>query len=227
MAYSVIAGAVGAAVRASARRSALVLRLLQIAGGFDRSSRRTSRCARSSSATASASSVTFITVVIASMKVSARQHRLRDPRHGRGRQAPGPRARRAGVGAGRRPGDDHPAARYLVLLRKGFGVAWAWIIAPAGVLVAALVDRSAPSRRARSSCSGSAFSMIPLCVAMLASLLPGAGPRRRGPLVGVYLAAYWLSPIKHRRAPARRKLNGDIEMFVMSRRHGRDRASRW
>jgi len=157
--------------------------------------------------------VTFLTVVFASMKVAhvnivAAIRALPDER----RREPRRHTRWAWVLAGL-PFLALPPMGLWMVLRKGFGLPWAWLITPAGLLCGfafVLLGKS----------SGILFpfalgiSLLPLSMASLASYY-GVRSRPLWTAVGLILAAYWLMP-----ASMHDSLFGtfesDIEMFVLS-----------
>ena len=101
--------------------------------------------------------------------------------------------------------------------RKGLGISWAWIVAPArGYRTRWLLLLAAKRRRhERVPVLGFGVSVLPLCVAMLAAHYRAPG-RVIWTLVGAWLASYWLAPFSVRRSSPRHELSGDIEMFVLS-----------
>jgi putative ABC transport system permease protein len=102
------------------------------------------------------------------------------------------------------------------LFRKGFGLAWAWIIAPVGIALAGLTLLMASGGGGGSEFfAGFGFSLIPLCLAMLASYYRAPG-RLTWTLVGAALLTYWLSPYPFGEKILGTQFEGDIEMFLMS-----------
>ena len=218
MAYSVIAGAVGAAF------------------GVLRRSRSSSASCRSGSAAAASFItahvtlrslvvsyclgvvVTFITVVISSMKVSARQHR-RAPSAAPTTTTAARAARKTNWKWARhwRPGDDRPAARHLVPL-------------PQGLRPRLGVDHRAGRHRSRRLAllgasgggggseflAGFGFSLIPLCVAQLASYYRAPGRADVDAGRRLPAGATGCSPVEHRAKLLGTSSTGDIEMFLMS-----------
>jgi putative ABC transport system permease protein len=102
------------------------------------------------------------------------------------------------------------------LLRKGLGIAWAWIVAPAGVAVAALALLAAQGDGDLSEfLAGFGFSVLPLCIALLATHYRAPG-RAVWTLVGAWLAFYWMAPFSVAEKALGTEMKGDIEMFVLS-----------
>lgn len=158
--------------------------------------------------------LTFITVVVSSIKVSS----VNIVAAIRGTpEDETPEARR-GVAwrwvLGGIPAMVIPPLGLWVLLRKGFKVSWTWILAPAGIALGALCVLAAKG-------NGSEFlfsfgvSVVPLSIAAIASHHK-APARITWTLVGAYLAAYWMAPVNVGEEVLGRKMNGDIEMFVLS-----------
>ena len=107
-----------------------------------------------------------------------------------------------------------PPLGLWLILRKGLGIAWAWILCPAGIIFGLFCIMLANSGGSEFLFSFG-FSLIPLCVAGLAAHYR-APSRVTWTAVGVFLAAYWLSPWSIGEKLLGRELNGDIEMFVIS-----------
>jgi putative ABC transport system permease protein len=98
-------------------------------------------------------------------------------------------------------------------LRKGFGLAWAWVIGPAGLVFGATL-------LGLGKATGQYFpftlgmSLLPLSVAVLARWY-GAPNRASWTAVGTALAIYWLIPMDlHERLFG--ELTGGMEMWVFS-----------
>jgi len=107
-----------------------------------------------------------------------------------------------------------PPLGVWLLFRKGLGISWAWIFGPAGLALAALSILAASGNGSEFLFSFG-FSVLPLSVAILAAHYR-APARLTWTAIGVYLAAYWLSPWNIGEEVLGRELTGDIEMFVLS-----------
>jgi len=213
MSYNLIAGAIGAALGIAASL-ALIVGYLRMSLGDDYDFVVFHVTLRSLVISYCLGAVlTFITVTIASVKVSG-----------------------VNIVAAIRgtPEDDTPRTRKIswrallvslplmvvpplglwVLLRKGLQVSWTWILAPAGILVGLFFIKLADSGGSEALFS-LGFSILPLCVAAIASHLKAPG-RITWTAVGLFLAAYWLSPWSLGEEILGRELKGDIEMFVVS-----------
>jgi putative ABC transport system permease protein len=212
MAYTLIAGAVGAFVGVAAAIG-LVVGFLRISGGFDFiEAQITVRSLVISYCLGVV--VTFITVVFSAMQVSsvnivaAIRGTEEDPRRNEKRHISW-RWMLAGL-----PAMVVPPLGIWLFFRKGLGIAWAWIVAPIGIalgLLAILVANSSESEFLFSF----GVSVLPLSFALIASRLR-APARLTWTLVGVYLAAYWLAPVDYAKLLLGKHLSGDIEMFVLS-----------
>jgi putative ABC transport system permease protein len=212
MAYTLIAGAVGAFVGVAAAIG-LVVGFLRISGGFDFiEAQITVRSLVISYCLGVV--VTFITVVFSAMQVSsvnivaAIRGTEEDPRRNEKRHISW-RWMLAGL-----PAMVVPPLGIWLFFRKGLGIAWAWIFAPIGIalgLLAILVANSSESEFLFSF----GVSVLPLSFALIASRLR-APARLTWTLVGVYLAAYWLAPVDYAKLLLGKHLSGDIEMFVLS-----------
>ncbi|MEX2247755.1 MAG: FtsX-like permease family protein [Dehalococcoidia bacterium] len=216
MAYSIIAGAVGAAFGVAAAVG-LVVGFLKYAGGDDFSFLEASITARSLIISYCLGVVlTFLTVVIASVKVSS----VNIVAAIRGTEEDGQRQRRRKtswrwVAAGL-PAMIIPPLGIWFLFRKGFGLAWAWVLAPVGIAIGALAILMASGGGGGSEFFAAfGFSIIPLSLAALASYYRAPG-RLTWTLVGSYLAAYWLLPFNVAEKVLGVELEGDIEMFPLS-----------
>jgi putative ABC transport system permease protein len=214
MAYNLIAGAVGAALGVAAALG-LVIGFLRITVGDDFEFLTAHVTWRSLVISYCLGVVvTFITVVIASVKVSS----VNIVAAIRGTEEDGRRAARrktnwkwVAIGV---PAMVIPPLGIWLFLRKGFGVAWTWILAPAGILLSLLMILA--SKGAESEILFSiGFSVLPLCVAAIASHYK-APARATWTLVGAYLAAYWLSPVPIGEKLLGSELKGDIEMFPVA-----------
>ncbi len=212
MAYTIVAGGVGALVGVAAAVG-LVAGFLRIAGGYDfiephitLRSLVISYCL--------GVVITFLTVVFSSLQVSS----VNIVSAIRGTDDDTPRAARrkvswrwmlAGV-----PAMVVPPLGIWFFFNKGLGIAWTWIIAPIGFLLGVLAMVSADSADAQALFAFGA-SVLPLCVAMVASRLR-APARLTWTLVGVYLALFWLAPVDYAKLIFGHSLSADIEMFVLS-----------
>jgi putative ABC transport system permease protein len=213
MSYNLIAGAIGAALGIGAAL-ALIVGYLRFSLGDDFDFIEAHVTVRSLIISYCLGvTLTFITVVIASMKVSG-----------------------VNIVAAIRgtPEDETPEKRKIawkavllsfpamiipplglwLLLRKGLGISWTWILAPAGILLSAFLIQAANSSGSEALFS-LGFSILPLCLAAIAThhRVPG---RIVWTSVGIFLAAYWLSPWSIGEELLNRELTGDIEMFPVS-----------
>jgi putative ABC transport system permease protein len=158
--------------------------------------------------------LTFITVVFASMRVSG-VNIVAAIRGTPEDETPAPRRKISwlwvAVGL---PAMIIPPLGIWLFFNKGWGISWAWILAPIGVALGAVSILGAKS-------SGSEFlfsfgaSVIPLSIALLASHHRAPG-RLLWTIVGTYLAAFWLSPWNIGEAVLGRKMEGGIEMFLLA-----------
>lgn len=158
--------------------------------------------------------LTFITVVISSMKVSS-VNIVAAIRGTPEDETPGEKRRIswrwliASV-----PFMIVPPLGLYFLLRKALNVPWAWILGSLGVALGAFCIMLANS-------GGSEFlfsfgvSVIPLSLAGIAAYHKAPG-RLTWTIIGVLLAAFWLAPFNVGEEVLGRKLNGDIEMFFLS-----------
>lgn len=214
MAYSILAGAVGAILGVVAALG-LVVGFLKISGGFDFVQPHiTARSLIISYCLGVV--VTFLTVVIAASKVSAVNivAAIRDID-----AEPEPAGKRSirwlAVLFGL-PLLLVPPLGVWMVFRKGFGVSWTWILAPTGIILGLLAIVAAKDGGSSSEFLFSfGVSVLPLCVAAIAARYHA--PRRlTWTLVGVYLAAYWLAPVDYGKLILGVDLEGDIEMFLLS-----------
>ncbi|HEX5139907.1 MAG TPA: FtsX-like permease family protein, partial [Dehalococcoidia bacterium] len=212
MAYSIMAGAVGAFLGVAAAVG-LVAGFLKIAGGFDFiEARITVRSLVISYCLGVV--ITFLTVVFSALKVSSVNI----------------------VAAIRDIDDDSPVAekrkrslKWMIIglpffvipplgiwffFRKGLGLAWTWILAPLGIVLGLFCIATAGSTDSEFLFSFG-VSVLPLCAAAIASRFR-APARLTWTLVGAYLAAYWLAPINYAKLILGKELSGDIEMFLLS-----------
>jgi putative ABC transport system permease protein len=107
-----------------------------------------------------------------------------------------------------------PPLGLWLILRKGLGISWAWILGPAGIILGLFCIMLANSGGSEFLFSFG-FSIIPLSVAGLAAHYK-APARVTWTIVGLVLGAYWLSPWNLGEELLGRELEGDIEMFVVS-----------
>ncbi|HEY7466077.1 MAG TPA: FtsX-like permease family protein, partial [Dehalococcoidia bacterium] len=212
MAYTLIAGAVGALVGVAAA-IALVVGFLRLSGGFDFiEAHITVRSLVISYCLGVV--VTFLTVVFSAMQVSsvnivaAIRGTEEDPRRNEKRRISW-RWMLAGL-----PAMIVPPLGIWFFFRKGLGIAWAWILAPIGIALGLLSIMAANSSESEFLFSFG-VSVLPLSFALIASRLR-APARLTWTLVGAYLAAYWLAPVDYARLILGKHLSGDIEMFVLS-----------
>jgi putative ABC transport system permease protein len=216
MAYSVLAGAVGAALGVGAS-IALVVGILKSGLGSEADFVQAHVTVQSLIVSYCLGVVvTFITVVISSIKVSS----INIVAAIRGTDDEGTRRKRARVSwkwvAIGVPSMIVPPLGVWFLFRKGFGVSWTWILAPVGLAVAALSVFGARNGGSGSEfLCGLGFSLVPLCLAAIAThyRVPA---RATWTVVGIWLAAYWLSPWPIGEQILGTKLSGDIEMFLLS-----------
>jgi putative ABC transport system permease protein len=212
MAYSVIAGGVGALVGVAAAVG-LVAGFLRIAGGYDfLHAHVTVRSLVVSYCLGVV--ITFLTVVFSSLQVSS----VNIVSAIRGTDDDGRRNERRKVSwrwvfAGI-PAMIVPPLGIWFFFRKGLGLAWAWIIAPIGLVLGVFAILSADSADSQFLFTFGA-SVLPLCAAMIAARLR-APSRVTWTLVGTYLAAFWLAPVNYSKLIFGHNLSGDIEMFVLS-----------
>lgn len=212
MAYSVIAGGVGALVGVGAAVG-LVVGFLKIAGGFDfLHAHITVRSLVISYCLGVV--ITFLTVVFSSLQVSS----VNIVSAIRGTDDDGRRSERRRISwrwmlAGL-PAMIVPPLGIWFFFRKGLGLAWAWIIAPIGLLLGVFSIMSADAGDSQFMFAFGA-SLLPLCAAMIAARLRSPS-RLTWTLVGVYLAAFWLAPVNYSKLIFGHTLSGDIEMFVLS-----------
>ncbi len=157
--------------------------------------------------------LTFLTVVISSLRISqlnivAAIRGTDDFKRREGRRKTHWRWVALGV-----PALIIPPLGLWFLLRKGFGLPWAWIVGPTGIALGALLMLWGKSIEQAFPFS-LGISLIPLSVAALARYYH-APNRLTWSIVGGLLSLYWLMPdnVLERLFG---KLNGNIEMFVLS-----------
>jgi putative ABC transport system permease protein len=214
MSYNLIAGAIGTALGVAASLGLIVV-FLRLSLGDDFNFITAHITARSLVVSYCLGVVlTFLTVVIASMKVSG-VNIVAAIRGTPEDETPEERAKiswRAillGI-----PALIIPPLGLWLILRKGLGISWAWILGPAGIALGLFCIMLANSGGSEFLFSFG-FSILPLSAAALAAHYR-APPRIIWTAVGVYLAAYWLSPWNVGEELLGRTLEGDIEMFFLS-----------
>ncbi|HMS59657.1 MAG TPA: FtsX-like permease family protein [Tepidiformaceae bacterium] len=157
--------------------------------------------------------ITFITVVFASLKVShvnivAAIRQLPEESRREARR----KTRWAWVAAGV-PALVVPPLGLWFIARKGFGLPWAWIIAPSGIALGALLILAGGAGEVLFPFA-LGMSIIPLSVAALARY-HGVPNRPLWTVTGFLLGTYWLLPPgTHDRLFG--EFTSDIEMFVLS-----------
>ncbi len=214
MAYNLIAGAVGSALGVAAAIG-LIVGFLKLSMG-DELSFVTGKVTVQSLVISYCLGVviTFITVVIASIKVSS-VNIVAAIRGTPEDETPEPRKKVSwfwmAIGI---PAMIIPPLGIWFFFRKGLGLPWAWILAPIGFMLGALSIMAANSGGSEFLFSFG-FCIIPLSAALLASYYR-APARLTWTLVGLVLAAYWMAPINVGEKLLGREMNGDIEMFVVS-----------
>ncbi len=158
--------------------------------------------------------LTFLTVVISSMRVSRLNivAAMRGLDEGRRRREHRQRTHWRWVLAGV-PALVIPPLGLYWLLRKGFRLPWAWIIGPVGIaLGGALLAIGKVTAQSFPFTLG--MSLLPFSAAALAGYY-GAPSRITWTTVGLLLAIFWLAPTDlHDRLFG--KLTGGMEMFVLS-----------
>ena len=212
LAYSVMAGAVGALFGVIAALG-LVVGFLKIAGGFDFIHAHVT--VRSLVISYCLGVVlTFLTVVFSSLKVSS----VNIVSAIRGTEDDGRTSERRKtswkwviIGI---PFLILVPVGVWMILRKGFGLAWTWIIAPLLILLGLWTILLASDNSSQFLFSFG-VSVLPLALAMIASRFR-APARLTWTLVGAYLALYWLAPVDYGKIILGKELSGDIEMFVLS-----------
>jgi len=212
MAYSLMAGAVGAALGVLAAVG-LVAGFLKIAGGFDFIEAKVTVTSLVVSYCLGVV-ITFLTVVISSLKVSSVNivSAIRDSDDASPPEKRGKVSWKWTIGG--LPFLIIPPLGIWMVLRKGLKLPWTWILAPAGILLGLFCIAITPSMESQFVFSFG-VSIIPLCVAAIASRFRSPA-RLTWTLVGVYLAAYWLAPFDYGKLIFGETLSGDIEMFVLS-----------
>ncbi len=213
MSYNLIAGAIGAALGIGAS-VVLIVGYLRFSLGDDFDFIQSHITLRSLIISYCLGvTLTFVTVVIASMKVSSvnivAAIRGTPEDETPERRKVSWRAVLLSVPAMVVP----PLGLYL-LLRRGLGISWTWILAPLGIVAGLLLIMLANSGGSEALFS-LGFSILPLCFAAIASHHHAPG-RITWTAVGLVLSAYWLSPWPLGEKILGRELTGDIEMFVVS-----------
>jgi len=214
MAYNLIAGAVGSALGVAAAIG-LIVGFLKLSMG-DELGFITGRVTVQSLVISYCLGVviTFVTVVIASMNVS-NVNIVAAIRGTPEDETPEPRRKISWlwVALGL-PAMIIPPLGIWFLFRKGFGLPWAWILAPIGFLLGAFTIMLANSGGSEFLFSFG-FCIIPLSAALLASYYR-TPTRLTWTLVGLVLAAYWMAPVNIGEKVLGREMTGNIEMFVVS-----------
>jgi putative ABC transport system permease protein len=214
MSYNLIAGAVGAALGVGAAL-VLIVGFLRLSLG-DEFNFITARVTFRSIVVSYCLGVvlTFITVAIASLMVSS-VNIVAAIRGTPEDETPAPRAkvswRALLIGI---PALIIPPVGLWLILRKGLGISWAWILCPAGILLGLFCIMLANSGGSEFLFSFG-FSIIPISLGGLAAHYR-APARITWTAVGLFLAAYWLSPWNIGEELLGRERQGDIEMFVVS-----------
>jgi putative ABC transport system permease protein len=213
MAYSLLAGVIGVVAGIAASYGLTQVLLKQVGGDYfaliEMKMTATSVVVGYSLGVV----ITFITVVFASMKAShvnivAAIRQLPDT-HAPERKR---QTRWKWVLAGA-PALILPPLGIWWMFRKGFGLAWAWILGPLGIVLGALFILLGKSSEVLFPFA-LGMSLVPLSAAAIARHLK-APARPLWTIVGAVLAAYWLVP-----GDMHEQLFGtfkaDIEMFVLS-----------
>lgn len=213
MAYSLLAGLIGVAAGVAASLG-LTLGLLKFTGG-DYFSLVEAKVTPVSVIIGYSLGVviTFLTVVFASLKVSrinivAAIRQLPEQKRREARRKTRWLWTLAGI-----PALIVPPLGAWMILRKGFGFPWAWILTPVGLALGALLMFAGKSSETL-FLFALGISLLPLSGASLASHY-GVPGRPLWTTVGALLGAYWLLP------PATHdalfgSFASDIEMFVLS-----------
>ena len=216
MAYNLVAGAVGAALGVGAA-IVLIVGFLRLSLGseFDFISANVTVTSVVVSYCLGVS-LTFVTVVLAAMKVSS-VNIVSAIRGTPEDDTPEPRksvswlALAAGI-----PAMVVPPLGVWLFFRKGLGISWTWILAPLGILLGAFAIMISSGGGGMSEFLFSfGFSVIPLSLAAIATH-HRAPARVIWTVVGAVLGAYWLSPWNIGEKVLGTELEGDIEMFVLS-----------
>jgi putative ABC transport system permease protein len=213
MAYDLAAGVVGAAVGVAAAVWLIVGGVNLILGDMFRTTADVTP--RSLAISYSLGVVlTFLTIVISAFRISrlsiVAAVRGTDERNRRERRRPTNwRWVAAGV-----PAMILPPLGLYWLLRKGFGLAWAWILGPAGIIFGLLLTLAGKaSEQLFPFMLG--MSIMPLCAALLLTYY-GVSARAVWTAAGLYLGALWLLPNGVHAALFGHFQSGGSEMFVLS-----------
>ncbi len=216
MAYNLIAGAIGAALGVAVA-FILVVGFLRWSGGEEFAFLEANVTMRSLIISYCLGvSITFVTVVMASFKVSnvnivSAIRGLDDEGQREARRKTNWKWVAAGVIA-----MIVPPLGIWFLFCKGFSVPWAWILAPIGVAIGGLAILGAKGGGSMSEfLAAFGFAIVPLSLAMLASYYRVNG-RVLWTVVGAYLAAYWLLPFNIAEEILGTELQGDLEMFLLA-----------
>ena len=214
MTYNLLAGALGAALGVAAAL-ALVVGFMRYSLGSDFDFITAHVTTRSLVISYCLGVVlTFVTVVIASMKVSG-VNIVAAIRGTPEDETPPPRQKiswRAVLVS--IPLMIVPPVGLWVLLRSGLHISWTWILAPAGIVLSLLLIMAANGNSSEAMFS-LGFSILPLCFAAIATKLH-APARLTWTLVGVYMLAYWMSPVSIGEQILGKEMKSDIEMFPIS-----------
>lgn len=216
MAYNLIAGLIGAALGVAAALGLVVVFLKYSLGGdFDFITAHVTWQSLVVSYCLGVS-LTFVTVVIASIKVTsvnivAAVRGLEED----ARRGPREKVSWKWVALGV-PAMVIPPLGIWFLFRKGLRISWSWIVAPVGIALALLALLGASGGGSMSEfLAGVGFSVLPLCIAILAAH-HGVPGRAVWTGVGAWLAFYWLAPFSVAESLLGTEMQGDIEMFVLS-----------
>jgi putative ABC transport system permease protein len=213
MSYNLIAGAIGAALGVAAALG-LIVGFLRYSLGDDFDFIAAHITVRSLVVSYCLGVVlTFLTVVFSSMRVSSVNivAAIRGtPEDETPEEKRGIRWLWVVIGV---PAMVVPPLGIWFLFRKGLNVSWAWILGVLGIVLGAFCIWTADSAESEFLFS-LGVSIFPLSIAGIAAHYK-APARVTWTLIGIYLAAYWLSPVNIGEELLG-KLNADIEMFVLS-----------
>ena len=213
MSYNLIAGAAGAALGVGAAVG-LIVGFLRLSLGDDFGFIEAHITTRSIVVGYCLGVVlTFVTVVIASIKVSS-VNIVSAIRGTPEDETPAEKARVnwlwVVVGI---PALIVPPLGVWLLFQKGLGISWAWILGVAGILLGIFCIFLASSSKSDFLFSFG-VSIFPLSLAAIAAHYK-APARLTWTLIGAYLAAFWLSPVRIG-DELLGELEGGIEMFFLS-----------
>jgi putative ABC transport system permease protein len=158
--------------------------------------------------------LTFVTVVFASMKVSSVN--IVAAIRGTPEDETPPARKRISwwsivIGI---PALIVPPLGLWLILRKGLGISWAWLLCPAGIVLGAVCILAA-SGNGKEMFFSLGVTLITFSLAGLATHYR-VSPRIVWTAVGFVLAGYWLSPVNVGEEVLGREMKGDIEMFFLS-----------